>query len=392
MTVKDSHGDPSSGPVGDRGRLLPRSNDPRSLYVITLFSSLMPMPLEVPDPRGLEGLAVFRSRRLEDGRERYRLHLGYFDARADAEDALPIVQKHFPSAWVASAPRSGLGSLDDTNLSEFRLIRTATPLATAIEAHPPTTPDQNAQRYVVQLSWASRRIDPAEISQLAIFHAYALYTVTLARSGVRYYGIRLGFFTSAISARQVALYVRSEFPAVAVVPISEREYARAREMITLREIRAQPHAMAPASDITPEPVVAEVPDTSPESVANQAPDSSPESVVADAPEITTESVATEPPQSGAAELSILPDATDSAPVTAPAPQAPAESTSSVAPRPFTEGYVAEATARISARTSTQAFTREELLGALANSELRGDEHARRSAIVRLLHRLADRIG
>ena len=243
MTMKNSHGDPTSGSAGDRGRL-PRSNDPRSLYVITLFSSLMPMPLEVPDPRGLEGLAVFRSRRVEDGRERFRLHLGYFDSRTDAEDALPVVQKHFPSAWVASAPRSGLGSLDDTNLSEFRLIRSPTLLAMEIErrSSAATPPAQNTQRYVVQLSWADRRIDPSEVSQLAIFQAYALYTVTLARAGVRYYGIRLGFFTSAISARQVALYVREEFPEVAVVPISEREYTRAREMIAQREIRAIPEA------------------------------------------------------------------------------------------------------------------------------------------------------
>ena len=234
-TMNDSHRDSSTPP--DRARI-PRSNDPRALYVITLFSSLMPMPLEVPDPRGLEGLAVFRSRRVEDGRERYRLHLGYFDSRTDAEDTLPIVQKHFPSAWVASAPRSGLGSLDDTNLSEFRLIRSPNLVVAEFEKHStapistaPTAPAQNSQRYVVQLNWSDTRIDTSEISQLAIFQAYALYTVTLARAGVRYYGIRLGFFTSAISARQVALYVRAEFPEAAVVPISEREYTRAREML-----------------------------------------------------------------------------------------------------------------------------------------------------------------
>ena len=159
MTTKDSQGgDPTRGPMGDRARL-PRSNDPRSLYVITLFSSLMPMPLEVPDPRGLEGLAVFRSRRLEDGRERYRLHLGYFDARVDAEDALPIVQKHFPSAWVASAPRSGLGSLDDTNLSEFRLLRSPTLLATTIEAHSNAPTRTGARRTALR--------GPAELGQSA---------------------------------------------------------------------------------------------------------------------------------------------------------------------------------------------------------------------------------
>jgi hypothetical protein len=53
-------------------------------------------------------------------------------------------------------------------------------------------------------------------------------------------------------------------------------------------------------------------------------------------------------------------------------------------------YVAEAAARMSGNAQNQGFTREELLGALASP--RSDENARRSAIVRLLHRLADRIG
>jgi hypothetical protein len=379
--------------MGDRARL-PRSNDPRSLYVITLFSSLMPMPLEVPDPRGLEGLAVFRSRRLEDGRERYRLHLGYFDARVDAEDALPIVQKHFPSAWVASAPRSGLGSLDDTNLSEFRLLRSPTLLATTIEAHSnaPTAPAQDAQRYVVQLSWASQRIDPSEITQLAIFQAYALYTVTLARAGMRYYGIRLGFFTSAISARQVALYVRSEFPEVAVVPISEREYARAREMVTQREIRARPQGVPTAApDITPEAPVSETTETT-ETLEQTESAPLEASVLAETTDITTDDIPI--PQTTAESTPVqtpapTPEITAES-IALPAPQTAAETTSPISRPPFTEVYVAEAAARMSGNAQNQGFTREELLGALASP--RSDENARRSAIVRLLHRLADRIG
>ncbi len=350
MTMKNSHGDPTSGSAGDRGRL-PRSNDPRSLYVITLFSSLMPMPLEVPDPRGLEGLAVFRSRRVEDGRERFRLHLGYFDSRTDAEDALPVVQKHFPSAWVASAPRSGLGSLDDTNLSEFRLIRSPTLLAMEIErrSSAATPPPQNTQRYVVQLSWADRRIDPSEVSQLAIFRAYALYTVTLARAGVRYYGIRLGFFTSAISARQVALYVREEFPEVAVVPISEREYTRAREMIAQREIRAIPEAASgPEPDIRAEPITTDASESAPveASVFTEITDIATDDVPAT--EAAMESAALETAAVSAeletAAVSVAPDiATESVALEtagqSTAPETPAESVASeiaaesVAPEP-----------------------------------------------------------
>lgn len=244
--------DPSDKPP-EVMRLIPsRAEGARALYVINLTASNMPMPLEMPEVRGFFGLAVFRSRRLEDGRDRYRLHLGYFESRADAERALPDVQRRYPTAWIAAAPRSGLGSLDDTNVSEFRLIHTPARVVPTDATPAPTTSDSGAlpvaspQRYVVQLIWSDQRVDPNEIPQLAIYDAYTLYTVTLMRNGQRLYGVRLGFFTSVISARQIALYVRPDFPSVAVVPVSGREFDVARTIAWHREARTVIGADAPA--------------------------------------------------------------------------------------------------------------------------------------------------
>src|SRR4029079_10559854 len=47
------------------------------------------------------------------------------------------------------------------------------------------------------------------------------------RDGRRWYGLRLGFFTDGVSAKQVAQYVRSEFTSVSVVPVTDRERTRA---------------------------------------------------------------------------------------------------------------------------------------------------------------------
>ncbi len=55
------------------------------------------------------------------------------------------------------------------------------------------------------------------------FGAYTLYTVEGSREGRRWFGLRLGFFSDANSAKQVAQYVRSEFSSVAVVPVSLKE-------------------------------------------------------------------------------------------------------------------------------------------------------------------------
>lgn len=217
--------------------------DDRTFYVINLAAAPVPQSLEMPAAPGLEGLVVFRSHQVQDGRHRYRLHLGYFETRAAAEHALPLVKPYYPTAWIAIAPRSGLGSLDDTGATDFRLIHAPivaeqTP-ATAIPRpsdESATTDDlaEAAQRYAVQLIWSPERVEPEKLPPIAIFDAYTLYTVTCQRGGTRLFGVRLGFFRSAISAGQVAVYVRPDFPGVAVVPVSDREFAYASWLVRHR--------------------------------------------------------------------------------------------------------------------------------------------------------------
>ena len=83
--------------------------------------------------------------------------------------------------------------------------------------------------FAVQLQWAVQPVELDKVPPLAIFSAYTLYTVEGSREGRKWYGLRLGFFSDAISAKQVAYYVRSEFASVAVVPVSPQEKVRATE-------------------------------------------------------------------------------------------------------------------------------------------------------------------
>jgi hypothetical protein len=348
--------------------------DSGALYIITLSSSTAPVALEAPAIPELTGLALFRSKRVEDGRDRFRLHLGYFDSVAAAEAILAVVRRHYPAAWVGPAPTSGMGSLDDTSVTQFKFIRApktivrderrreervpasaapvpaapairatlvarATPTA-AVSAKPVATPARPAaqapatkavasksapvsarsaamkaaparatqqsrvaspatraakpapaakqgptaqrnavasrpaqgspqrqalpprqvlnllesgsprggtpaqppmqpveraavigaiQRFAVQIVWSMDPVDLAQVPKLAIFDAYTLYKVQVDRAGRRWYGLRLGFFSDPVSARQVALYARSDFSAAAVVPVSDRECERAEQ-------------------------------------------------------------------------------------------------------------------------------------------------------------------
>jgi hypothetical protein len=417
-------------------------NAPGTSFVINLCSSTSPVALSPPDHAGLKRFTFFVSRRREEGRERFRLHMGYFETQEEAEKLLDIVREIYPGAWaglapgqrlraaaaaaaqaapaapieqeippaaaqvvartpvsaaplvpVAAAPapavaalvpiattpaaavpapqpvapkaapdveevsfqllpddgvrrrsapvgeapkaqesnaaatteaqaatrslndvRAAIASLEDStirapvlkppaDLKIPELKAAAMPVSKKASDKPAPKPaekpvakpaagdavevlndeaamavleDQDAATakaaagksgaaapepekpcYAVQLIWSVQPIDVSQVPQLAIFSAYTLYGAEGNRDGRRWYGLRLGFFTDAVSAKQVAHYVRSEFSTVSVVPVTLRERERAKNAST----KTQGHAAAPApaSASAPAPAAAKVP-------------------------------------------------------------------------------------------------------------------------------------
>jgi hypothetical protein len=100
--------------------------------------------------------------------------------------------------------------------------------AAAADVSAASAPRDERAAFAVQLLWSVQPIDMTQIPQLAIFSAYTLYGAEGNRDGRRWYGVRLGFFTDAVSAKQVAHYVRSDFSTVSVVPVTVRERERAK--------------------------------------------------------------------------------------------------------------------------------------------------------------------
>ena len=88
--------------------------------------------------------------------------------------------------------------------------------------------------FAVQLDWSVTPFDMAKMPPLAIFNAYTLYTTEANREGRAWYGLRLGFFSDAVSAKQVAYYVRSDFKTVSVVPVTTIEKERATDLNAAR--------------------------------------------------------------------------------------------------------------------------------------------------------------
>jgi hypothetical protein len=253
-------------------------------FVINLCASTTPLALARPKGPEFAGYAFFVSRRMEDGRERFRLHMGHFSTRVEAERLLPVVREIYPAAWVGEMPGRRLRALPIAVASPSPAPVTApatvsataplTPPAAISPATPAPTPalrdidvlspqdtqswkDIRAQlkqdaplQFAVQLMWSVTPIDLAILPKLTIFDAYTLYRIEGNRDGRKWYGLRLGFFSDSDAAKQVAAYVRAEFTQVAVVPVSARERGQAEAVVAPpRDDAAAPaRARAPAAE------------------------------------------------------------------------------------------------------------------------------------------------
>lgn len=84
-----------------------------------------------------------------------------------------------------------------------------------------------AVAFAVQLQWSVHAIDVKTVPGHPIFGAYTLYAAEGRRGGRAWFFLRLGFFSDALAARQVAQFLRSQFASAAVVPVSPQEQEHA---------------------------------------------------------------------------------------------------------------------------------------------------------------------
>src|SRR5690606_25846077 len=105
------------------------STAPAQMYVINLAASTSPMALSHPSSPALKRFTFFVSRQREEGRERFRLHMGYFQTQEQAEELLPSVREVYPGAWAGPAPSTGTGRRG--RIAAGSVVPAATPPAVA---------------------------------------------------------------------------------------------------------------------------------------------------------------------------------------------------------------------------------------------------------------------
>ena len=237
--------------------------------------------IQLPRAPQLERFRFFTTRsRHGDGTERRYLHMGYFPSLAEAQQWVQLMRPTYPDviatlvpAALLQHPDSGVPTLapmaepdgapanpsrapapiDTASLTDTQVLtvletrgaaatqeRRAKIVGAAISL---LRPEDTATRrvikeavvkgapicFAVQLLWSAEPIDLSSVPAVSIFRAYTLYVTKSEREGRSWYCLRLGFFSDAISAKQVAYFVRSNFAAVAVLPVTEQERALANE-------------------------------------------------------------------------------------------------------------------------------------------------------------------
>jgi len=252
-------------------------------FMLTLCRLASPVPIRLPRSPHLKPFTFFTSRsRRPDGSERRYLHMGYFATLTDAQKWAQLMRGAYPNAIATPAPAallrqpsSGvptLRSADEPKMVPATVTQkwapaedislTDTQVLTILETRRVTPiQDNSAERngaqisllrpedtgtrrilkeavvqgapvfFAVQLHRSVQPIDLTSVPALSIFQAFTLYATRGHRDGRSWYCLRLGFFSDAIAAKQVAYYVRPSFSSAAVVPVTEQECTRANETL-----------------------------------------------------------------------------------------------------------------------------------------------------------------
>lgn len=101
------------------------------MFVINLCASTTPVTLAHPATAELKRFTFFVTRRREEGRERFRLHMGYFTSLTEAESMLPAVRDVYPAAWAGPAPESRAPAARATARPAMKVVPASKPVSIA---------------------------------------------------------------------------------------------------------------------------------------------------------------------------------------------------------------------------------------------------------------------
>jgi hypothetical protein len=90
-----------AAPTGLLSPMSAGTNAGSPLFVINLCASIAPVQVDSKNIPGLDNYRLYQVARVEDGRTRHRLRLGFFTSESHAESVLAVVRQQYPTAFTA---------------------------------------------------------------------------------------------------------------------------------------------------------------------------------------------------------------------------------------------------------------------------------------------------
>lgn len=102
-----------------------------NLFAINLCASMTPMPTVPKHLKGFERYRLYQVSKIEDGRRRYRLRLGFFTSEADAELIVGSIRSLYPAAFTSCLSDEDLRYTDSlaTRPRPAKAVETPKPVA-----------------------------------------------------------------------------------------------------------------------------------------------------------------------------------------------------------------------------------------------------------------------
>jgi tetratricopeptide (TPR) repeat protein len=268
-----------------------RKEDLSNPYALNLITSPKPIdPATVPGIESLEEYRIYTISFEKNGIVYHRLRVGFFPTYKAASDVLSTIKKRFTDAWVTRVSKK-----ERKRAAKAKKIPAPTPVAVAPEKpaevtpiptpipQTPKKPIEEAQKkpvkkvtegeglplvkkeepsdlYAISLISSPKPIDQSTFPGIKGLDNYQLYTTRFKKNGKVWHRLRLGFFPTEKTAKEVLSQLIKKFPQawVTIVTIEERRQAEEEKIISTLIPPPAPPALPPPTP-TPPPAAPSLP-------------------------------------------------------------------------------------------------------------------------------------
>lgn len=248
------------------GRPIPSRKDiEQAVYALTLRSSTKPITLSKVGKIEIEGVHyLYTTKFRKKEKTWYRLRLGFFSSKREAEAVKEKLVSRFSGSWVSRIARAErVGAVQSgRQIGKVSARSAVVPAMQARMVQPPADlPDAGAGKpapvkrpYVINLMSSVKQISVDSLPNLAKLKDYQIYVTRSVKDGVAWNRLRVAGFADRKTATEVLAAVQSDFPGAWLTRASQAEIEKGIGQVTAQAVAVVPEPQAePAKKPKPAP-------------------------------------------------------------------------------------------------------------------------------------------